>query len=81
VARIRAVLRFTGSYIGATETFPCALEALSFQRIRPGTNPSGAPMRMSEVPKILLAECIGDLVAFAAAGSGFDADWRRKSDY
>jgi hypothetical protein len=80
-ASIRAVLRFTGSYVGATETFPCAIEALSFQRMRPGTTRSGAPMRMSEVPKILLAECIGDLVAFAAAGSGFDVDWRRKSDY
>jgi len=80
--QIRAVLKFTGSYVGAgSEKFPCALETLSFERLRPGKSRAGLPLRMKDVPKVLLAECIGDLLACAAAGPGFDADWRNKSGY
>jgi hypothetical protein len=75
---LRAVIEFSGSYIGANEGFPCALIGLSFQRIAGQGRRIGKPLRLSEVPPVLLSEAWGDLHATAAAGSGFDVDWEKK---
>ena len=75
---LRAVIEFSGSYVGATESFPCALIGLSFQRIAAQGRRVGKALRLSEVPPVLLSEAWGDLHAIAAAGSGFDRDWEKK---
>jgi hypothetical protein len=36
------------------------------------------PLRLSEVPPVLLSECRQDLAEVAAAGTGFDAAWQSK---
>lgn len=74
---LRAVIEFSGSYVGANENFPCALIGLSFQRIAQGRR-IGKALRLSEVPPVLLSEAWGDLHAIAAASSGFDRDWEKK---
>jgi HEAT repeat protein len=35
----------------------------------------GVPLK--DIPRVLLSECIGDLRAIAATGSGFDPDWEK----
>jgi hypothetical protein len=73
---LRAVIEFSGSYVGATESFACALRGLTFERT--GGRRAGNPLRLSEVPPVLLSETWGDLHSIAAAGSGFDQDWEKK---
>jgi hypothetical protein len=75
---LRAVIEFSGSYVGASESFPCALIGLSFQRISGQGRRIGKALRLSEVPPVLLSEAWGDLHVIAAAGSGFDRDWEKK---
>jgi len=75
---LRAVIEFSGSYVGANESFPCALIGLSFQRIAAQGRRVGKALQLSEVPPVLLSETWGDLHAIAAAGSGFDQDWEKK---
>jgi hypothetical protein len=75
---LRAVIEFSGSYVGANESFPCALIGLSFQRIAEQGRRVGKALRLSEVPPVLLSEAWGDLHAIAAASSGFDQDWEKK---
>ena len=75
---LRAVIEFSGSYVGANESFPCALIGLNFQRIAEQGRRVGKALRLSEVPPVLLSEAWGDLHAIAAASSGFDQDWEKK---
>jgi hypothetical protein len=75
---LRAVIEFSGSYVGANQSFPCALIGLGFRRIAPQGRRIGKPLRLCEVPPVLLSEAWGDLHAVAAAGSGFDQDWEKK---
>lgn len=79
--RICAVIKFTGSYVGATEKFSCALETLSFQRLGTDGKRSGGKLKIDSLPKVLVSETIGDLIAMASAGSGYDKDWRSRSQY
>ena len=72
--RLCAVLEFEGSYVGATDNFDCALDALSYRRIGASGRFSGGRMKLREVPKVLLAETCADLVAIAGAGTGFHPD-------
>ncbi|HJZ30325.1 MAG TPA: hypothetical protein VKF35_04430 [Hyphomicrobiaceae bacterium] len=71
-------MEFSGSYVGANESFPCALVGLSFQRIAGQGRRVGKPLPLIELPPVLLSEAWGDLHAIAAAGSGFDPDWEKK---
>jgi hypothetical protein len=75
---LRAVIEFSGSYVGANESFPCALIGLGFQRVAAQGRRIGKPLRLCEVPPVLLSEAWGDLHIIAAAGSGFDHDWEKK---
>jgi hypothetical protein len=76
---IRAVIEFSGSYVGANTAFPCALIGLRFQRMAANRRPKDLPL--AEVPPVLLSEAWGDFHAIAAAGSGFDAEWEKKRFY
>jgi len=75
---LRAVIEFSGSYVGANASFPCALIGLSFERIAAQGRRVGKALRLGEAPPVLLSEAWGDLHAIAAAGSGFDRDWEKK---
>ncbi len=68
--RLSAVLEFEGSYVGATESFDCALDAMTYRRIGASGRISGGKMKLGEVPKVLLAETCADLAAIAGAGTG-----------
>ena len=68
--RLCAVLDFEGSYVGATDSFDCALDVMSYRRLGPSGRFSGGKMKLSEVPKVLLAETCADLATMAGAGTG-----------
>lgn len=67
---LTAVLEFTGSYL-PEENIPCATESLRFER-------RGRPVRLDEVPAVLLAEGYADYAALAALGP-YDADYEKKA--
>jgi hypothetical protein len=74
---LSAAIEFSGSYVGAGESFPCALIGLSFERIAAQGRRVDKPLRLFDVPPVLLSEAWGDLHAIAAAGTGFDQDWEK----
>ncbi|WP_347901146.1 DUF4132 domain-containing protein [Pseudomonas purpurea] len=67
-----ADIRFTGNYLPETNRAAALLD-LSFYQ-------GGEVLPLSEVPGVLLSECYHDLRLIAAKGSGFDAQWRAKTD-
>ena len=69
---LTARLRFSGNQLPEENT-TVALTAMSYQRIADGR---GVPLR--DVPVLLLGAGHSDMAAVAAAGSGFDPEWRRK---
>lgn len=85
---LAAVIQFTGNQM-PEENHVVALEELHFvRRARPGdegASPAGlAPLgetrlRLGDVPAVLLTECFHDLRTIAAAGTGFDPEWRTKA--
>jgi hypothetical protein len=77
-AGLRAVIAFSGSYVGADESFACALRGLSFERIG-AKGRGGKTLTLAETPPVLLIEAWADFHAIAAAGSGFDEGWEKKS--
>jgi len=74
---IRAVLTFTGTWVPEEER-TVALESLSFHRLDEPTR--AHPLRLGQVPPVLLAEAWSDLHELADLGSGYDPDWRSKAD-
>lgn len=69
---------FTGSYMGAgAERIAAALTDLEFRKV----GARGRTLELSNVPPVLMSEAIADLHAMAAAGTGFDADWQKKSHF
>jgi hypothetical protein len=76
---VRAVIAFSGSYVGANQSFSCALHGLSFQRISGQGRRANKTLPLPEVPPVLLSEAWGDLHAIAATGTGFDPEWEKKS--
>jgi hypothetical protein len=79
---LQAVVEFTGSPL-PEENRTVALLKLSFFRKAPGTqrNWSSRPIALGEIPSVLLSECWNDLRTMARAGSGFDPQWEKKSEY
>lgn len=74
-----ATIEFTGNPL-PEQNRTVALLNLSFCRLQ--AEQHHAPnLKLDEVPKVLLSECYNDLRLIAADGSGFDADWRKKSEY
>ena len=73
-----AELGFTGNVL-PEENRAVALTRLSFHRELQADRT--APVPLAEVPSVLLSETVGDLRLLAAEGTGFDADWERKTQY
>ncbi|HWB09224.1 MAG TPA: DUF4132 domain-containing protein [Pirellulales bacterium] len=77
---MKVVIRFSGNGM-PEENRTVALLALYFAptAVEPGVmafEQPGIPLR--DVPGVLLSECYHDLATIAAAGTGYDADWRKK---
>jgi len=76
-AGLQTEIGFTGSFPGQ-ENAPAALTELGFARTGRFGN-EALPLR--SVPPVLLSEAWNDYHEIAAAGSGFDPDWQKKSQY
>ncbi|MBP6748887.1 MAG: DUF4132 domain-containing protein [Xanthomonadaceae bacterium] len=76
---LNATIEFTGNPL-PEENRTVALLKLSF-------SPAGesgwqrGETALEDVPKVLLSECYNDLRLIAADGSGYDAEWQKKSEY
>jgi hypothetical protein len=78
---IEAVIEFTGNGL-PEENRTVALTVLRFMHIAvegEQASAEGAKMSLGEVPSVLLSECWNDIRQIAAEGSGFDADWEKKT--
>lgn len=76
---IVAVIEFTGNGL-PEENRTVALLALGFRSADDkGWQRHG--MKLGNVPKVLLSECYNDLRLIAADGTGFDAEWEKKSSF
>ena len=75
---LQAVIEFTGSPL-PEENRPVALLGLSFCSTADAWQRS--MVALGKVPAVLLSECYNDLRLIAADGTGFDAEWRKKSEY
>lgn len=76
---LEATIEFTGNPL-PEENRTVALLHLSFARLQSERH-NAARMKLDEVPKVLLSECYNDLRLLAAEGTGYHADWRKKSEY
>ena len=74
-----AVIEFTGNPL-PEQNRTVALLNLSFAGAQ-GNSWERSAMLLSHVPAVLLSECYNDLRLIATEGSGFDPDWRTKSEY
>jgi hypothetical protein len=74
---LTAVIEFSGSYLPEKKT-TVALGALRF--IRAGRSLE-TPVRLRDVPPVLLSEALAQLRTLAAASDGFDPRWERKVGY
>jgi hypothetical protein len=74
---LQAVIEFTGNPL-PEENRTVALLNLSFAS---SADNSRGKLTLSKVPKVLLSECYNDLRLIAAEGTGYDADWQKKSEY
>lgn len=77
---LQATIEFTGNPLPETNR-TVALVSLAFQHTTAGAAGAARTMALSTVPAVLLSECHDDLRLIAAEGTGFDADWQKKSEY
>lgn len=78
---LEATIEFTGNPL-PEENRTVALLSLSFSSTSSGANRwERGRLPLSKVPKVLLSECYNDLRLIAAEGTGYDADWQKKSEY
>jgi len=75
---LRAMLEFSGSYVGANESFPCALVGLSFQRTAGQGRRLGKPLPLIELPPGTAERGPGRPPCHCRAGSSFEPDWEKK---
>ncbi|MGF1581205.1 MAG: DUF4132 domain-containing protein [Gemmataceae bacterium] len=78
---VQAVVEFTGSYL-PEEDIPAALQSLSFEKYSEGGQAGysyNEKLPLSKIPPVLLSECYNDMKQIAAAGSGHDKEWQKKS--
>jgi hypothetical protein len=76
---ITAVIEFTGSPL-PEENREVALVEAKFRQVS-GKRRYGREMPLADVPPVLLSEVWNDLHQVAAAGSGFAADWQKRTAY
>ncbi|MFC3148363.1 DUF4132 domain-containing protein [Piscinibacterium candidicorallinum] len=77
---LQAVLEFTGNGL-PEENRTVALLNMSFASTADNSSWHRGRLTLSKVPKVLLSECYNDLRLIAAEGTGYDADWQKKSEY
>ncbi|HWB58958.1 MAG TPA: DUF4132 domain-containing protein [Chthoniobacteraceae bacterium] len=77
---IEAVIEFSGSPM-PEENRTVALISLAFSRLGEEGRAENENIPLGELPIVLLTECWNDLRAAAAEGSGFDAEWEKKTSY
>jgi hypothetical protein len=75
-----AVIEFTGNSL-PEENRIAALLNLSFSSSASTSGWQRGKLALAKVPKVLLSECYNDLRLIAADGTGYDADWQKKSEY
>lgn len=74
-----ACIEFSGNGL-PEENRSVALHHLSFAGTQAADRWQRAKLPLAQVPRVLLSECWHDLRLIAAEGSGFDPDWRKKSE-
>lgn len=74
-----ALIEFTGNPL-PEQNRTVALINLSFSNSQGEAWQRGA-IALAKVPTVLLSECYNDLRLIASDGSGFDPEWRKKSEY
>ena len=79
-AGLVALIHFSGSPL-PEENLPAALHELTFAKLRRNSGWHGAAVALGDVPPVLLAETWQDLYDIAARGTGFDADWEKKTPW
>ncbi|HPG77495.1 MAG TPA: DUF4132 domain-containing protein [Piscinibacter sp.] len=77
---LQAVIEFTGNPL-PEENRTVALLNLSFASSADNSSWQRGKLTLAKVPKVLLSECYNDLRLIAADGTGYDADWQKKSEY
>lgn len=77
---LQAVLEFTGNPL-PEENRIVALLNLSFASNADNSSWQRGKLTLANVPKVLLSECYNDLRLIAAEGTGYHADWQKKSEY
>lgn len=77
---LQAVIEFTGNPL-PEENRTVALLNLSFSSSSDTSSWERGKLALAKVPKVLLSECYNDLRLIAADGTGYDADWQKKSEY
>lgn len=77
---LQATIEFSGNSL-PEENRKAALIKLYFTRLSPQELNDGyhrpAPLRLGDVPPVLLSECYQDLRAMASSGPGYRADWEK----
>jgi hypothetical protein len=77
---LSAVIEFTGNPL-PEENRTVALLSLTFSGNASTSSWQHGKLMLAKVPKVLLSECYNDLRLIAAEGTGYDADWQKKSEY
>lgn len=80
---VAAVIEFTGNAL-PEENRLVALKKLTFERLAPQASGEWTPaelISLGEVPSVLFFECVHDLRALAADGSGYDPEWESRANH
>ena len=72
-----AIVHFTGSWL-PEENRLVALKGLSFSRETAGGY--RGELRLGQVPAVLVSECWQDM-RLLAAGTGFDPEWEKNTEF
>jgi hypothetical protein len=75
-----SVIEFSGNALPETNR-TVALTHLRFTRHAEGSGHSSMPLRLEDVPAVLLSEAYNDLRLLAGEGSGHDPDWEKKVEF
>jgi len=75
---IMAIVSFTGNPLPEVNRL-VALRELSFQRMT--ADGRRAELTLGDVPAVLVSECWQDMRLLAAEGTGFDAEWEKKTEF
>jgi len=82
--KLQAVIEFTGNVL-PEENRTVGLIQLYFTALKDSHQDDYAyahrPLKLSELPEVMLTECANDLKLLADDGPGYDEDWEKKTEY